>query len=143
MSGTTIPIEHWGRDHWTTFAYMANRIINYSGVLDKERMRCNPNSHPYFAHRGTTPPFPLTRLMGMEPPPDHDDWSCLEDAEAIGLIEDLGTGLNPRFAFTELGWAVWHAFDRHIAANPTKWSSTFDGWKSILAEQEATVGPTG
>ena len=37
------------------------------------------------------------------PGPDYDEWDCLEDAEAEGLIENVGTGINPIYRMTDRG----------------------------------------
>jgi hypothetical protein len=41
-----------------------------------------------------------TRLRNDVELSDHDDWDCLDDAEAAGLIESAGTGINPTYKLT-------------------------------------------
>jgi len=71
-------------------------------------MRCDPKRHPLLAHAdllgvlhdgGKYP----TRLKGGVELQDHDDWDCADDLETAGLIENIGTGANPRFRMTTEG----------------------------------------
>ena len=86
-----IPIARWGQDHWSTLAYLETRVTDGRGLIDNPRMRCNPRLHRHFAHVCTFtgkphdgPEYP-TRLKDGEID-HHDDWSCLEDMVAAGLI---------------------------------------------------------
>ena len=47
-----------------------------------------------------------TRLTGGEELPDHDDWDCCEDLEEAGLLKTEGSGINPVYGLTDLGWEV-------------------------------------
>ena len=86
-----IPIDQWGQDHWSTFAYLETRAVDDRGLIDNRKMRCNPRLHREFAHGGgytgmlcDGSKYP-TRLKDGEID-RHDDWSCLEDMVAAGLI---------------------------------------------------------
>lgn len=103
----TTAIELWGKDHWSTLAYVESRVINQHlvenpsvGALGFEHMRCNTDTHPLLArsHHGYVPrwdPNWGTRLKGFqdrESTPelillDHDDWDCLDDMADAGLVE--------------------------------------------------------
>lgn len=103
---TAVPMHRWGKDHWTTFAYVETRWVDHHGMLDHDRMRCDRQRHPafYSAKRRTTAlgsdadgaRYP-TRLKTEAPGPDgcwgaaklagHDDYDCLNDAIIEGLIE--------------------------------------------------------
>lgn len=120
----SIEPSRWGGDHWSTYAYIANRILDYKGVPDRTHMRCDPNLHPGLANvspfgsivDGSKHP---TRLKGGGTVSPHDDWSCAEDIEAAGLIEWRGTGINPVFVFTDLGYEVWALLYRYKAEGRT------------------------
>ncbi len=106
----TIPVEQFGRDHWSTLAYIECLCVDNDGVPNRERMRCNPKQHPGLAHHSGTgwQKTYSTRLAGhtLEKPVQqdgHDDWHCADDLEAAGLIEQIGTGGNPAFAMTDKG----------------------------------------
>lgn len=86
-----VSIARWGQDHWSTFAYLETRAVDGRGLVDNPRMRCNPRLHRHFAdvdpftgkpHDGSKYP---TRLKDGEIE-QHDDWACLEDMVAAGLI---------------------------------------------------------
>ena len=123
-----IPMSKWGKDHWSAFGYAETCAVDSKGVLDKERMRCNPKIHPAQANQCNMPGFPdaekesPTRLKGWtkELPNkniarQHDDWSCLEDAEEAGLLKVEGTGMYPVIRFTTLGQSVAGRLREHKA----------------------------
>jgi len=113
MPSAPIPMSQWGKDHWSTFAYIETRITDHKGVPNKQHMRCDPKLHPAHAHEGSHmgPPAP-TRLRDGELP-NHDDWSCLEDAEAAGLLTNNGTGMFPVYVLTDKGGEVTDALRKH------------------------------
>jgi hypothetical protein len=89
VPGGGIPIEQFGKDHWSTFAYLETCAADHGGVVSNARMRCHPRLHREFAYdRGfginDGSAYP-TRLKdgALE---NHDDWSCLEDMAAAGLL---------------------------------------------------------
>ena len=128
-----VPREQWGRDHESTMIFVESVVVDYGGALrspDYERMRCNPDVHPGFAtgrqegswrdaeERGEEPSLRYgTRLKGHTSATphvkvNHDDWSCIEDFEREGLIENLGTGIRPLWKLTEEGWEYAHGLRR-------------------------------
>ncbi len=115
-----VPMSKFGKDHWSTFGYIECRIVDHGGIPDRNHMRCDPERHPGLAgsranYSGERKKYP-TRLAGdNEFLPDHDDWDCAYDLEAVGLLEDLGTGVNPVFQLTELGHTVAAALRKHKA----------------------------
>ena len=114
-----IPIEDWGKDHWSTFLYAEGRCVDYKGVLNKEHMRCDPAVHPAQANSANALSRPgkisPTRLKDDTVESAHDDWSCLEDAEAAGLIANDGSGVNPRYVLTDRGWELAGRLRRYVA----------------------------
>lgn len=98
-----IPIEKWGSDHWSTFAYIETRCVDHDGAPDVRHMRCDRDLHPQFSHAGCDngTKYP-TRYKGGELA-DHDDWSCMDDCELVGLVENKGTGLHRVYKLTALG----------------------------------------
>lgn len=114
-----IPIELWGKDHWSTLAYLETCAVDYRGLVDNRRMRCNPRLHRKFAHfdylgvivDGSRYP---TRTKTGEIQ-RHDDWSCLEDLVAAGLIkaywrvrypEQIAGGAQAKIELTALGLKI-------------------------------------
>lgn len=116
VTAPPIPIADWGRDHWSTFAYIETRIVDHKGVPQREHMRCNNKIHGQFGHRGGCSSLYPTKLREGEAT-DHDDWSCLDDAEAAGLLENISTGLHPVYKLTERGFAVAGQLRRHKAGD--------------------------
>jgi hypothetical protein len=123
-----IPMEQWGKDHWTTFAYLETCAVDNKGVVGREQMRCDPDIHPGLANRANSlfrTKYP-TRLKGYFKPDgtkdesvvvaDHDDWSCFEDMVAAGLMEWNGTGINPVVKFTPEGHKIAGQLREHRAS---------------------------
>ncbi len=113
-----VPVAIWGEDHWSTFAYIATRVGG-DGEPDKNKMRTDVDRHPGLAgqhmaylHAVDTTKYP-TRLKGGVALTDHDDWDCVEDAIAAGLLLWGGTGLHPVFALTDRGWVVLREIVTH------------------------------
>lgn len=112
-----VPIEMFGKDHWSTFAYIETRIVDHKGVPVRDHMRTDVDRHPGLLGDtqsmhgiGTRPgdkKYP-TRLKGGVDLKDHDDWDCVDDLAKAGLLEIHGTGINPMYKMTELGWKVAH-----------------------------------
>ena len=116
--GDYIPVERWGRDHWSTFAYLETRVVDGNGLIDNRKMRCAARLHREFAHVDPV----LGRLQdgGKHPTrlkdgeiENHDDWSCLEDMVEAGLIEAWWTpnplnrpfgGAKAKIELTEMGF---------------------------------------
>jgi hypothetical protein len=114
-----IPVSKWGRDHWSTLAYVETRCVDYDGVIRNERMRCNPRVHREFMHGGDGRNHP-TILAGGETVDRHDDWSCLEDAAAAGFVEVefdtddcLFGDAMAKVRMTDLGWEVVAKLRKH------------------------------
>jgi len=116
----SVPIEKFGKDHWSVFAYIETLCVDGHGVPDTRRMRTDIDRHP-----GLTNWHPInrpdlnqkypTRLKGMVELPNHDDWDCAEDLEEAGLIKNIGTGINPRYKLTEKGFTVASFLRKHKA----------------------------
>ena len=86
-----VPGTDWGQDHWSTFAYLETRAVDGKGIIDNTKMRCNARLHREFANTGRGIPidgakYP-TLLAGGVKLEKHDDWSCLEDMVAAGLVK--------------------------------------------------------
>jgi len=89
--------EKFGKDHWSLLAYVETLVVD-NQPIDRRRMRCNPTTHPLltapYQHKRWEPQWG-TRLKGYfdahdkaaHQLPEHDDWDCLEDLDAAGLVE--------------------------------------------------------
>lgn len=123
-----VHFSRWGKDHWSTLAYVECRAVDDGGVLDNRRMRTNPRLHRTlvgvtFGQMQDGSAYP-TRLKDGEIEP-HDDWSCLEDMAAYGLLNMYVRTTNDREVFgcdqakvelTEVGQIVAAELREHKAS---------------------------
>lgn len=109
-----IPIEMWGRDHWSTLAYAVTQMVECSGfqVGFDPRMRANRRHFRVMWEECPRPkrsapatsfgygPLPVgkygTRLADGSEVDGHDDWCCLQDMAKAGLFAALDEGGAPR-----------------------------------------------
>ena len=92
----TVPIQEWGRDHWSLLAYIETLCVESInggvGEIDKRRIRCNPKRHPLHAvmlygDPRTWKPDYGTRLSGF--------WKTGEEHRG-GLGEGNGKTTDPK-----------------------------------------------
>ncbi|KKM68377.1 hypothetical protein LCGC14_1461380 [marine sediment metagenome] len=108
MPKTFVPIHKFGKDHWSTFAYIDTRIMDYKGEPDRNHMRTDAKRHPGLTHDFSDLPdkeYPTILKGGVELS-NHDDWDCLEDCQEAGLLEIHGTGIYPVYILTDSGRQV-------------------------------------
>ncbi len=90
MTGPRIPLNRWGKDHWSTLAYLETRAVDAAGVIKNANMRTNIKRHPLFVARGRLAPptdggqYPTSYKDGEMN--NHDDWDCLDDMVQTGLL---------------------------------------------------------
>jgi len=107
-----ISIEAFGRDHWSTLAYIETVCVDNSGVPARDRMRVNQERHPGLVGEQQARSCVKwqdsysTRLKGNTRVKGHDDWDVADDLAAAGLIEINGTGLHPVFKMTDFGHVI-------------------------------------
>lgn len=117
-----VPPQQWGKDHLSTLAYIGYVIVHCNGIPDNNRMRTDADLNPALVgpllarETGMVRKKYPTRLAGGLERANHDDWSCLEDMEEAGLLKWEGTGINPLFVFTDIGWKVHAELEKHVAA---------------------------
>ncbi len=106
-----IPIETWGKDHWSTLAYVETVMVECAGFqigLDP-RMRTNRRHYRVLSERCRSPKRPGggarsshslavvmrpehgSRLKDGEVMEGHDDWMCLQDMAEAGFFT-VGAG---------------------------------------------------
>lgn len=108
-----VPIKFWGKDHWSTLVYVETCVVDGQGELSPQRMRCDSKRHPekVYGLRDLPPGEYPTMLFGGVLLDDHDDWDCLKDMEAEGLLE-IAWAINV-VALTDRGFAAAHALRKH------------------------------
>lgn len=140
-----VPMEQWGKDHWTTLLYLETRCVDHGGVIRNENMRCDARLHRPLAH--TTFGALVdgsrykTRLQdGEQVEGRHDDWSCIEDMIAAGLVrawartdegkreESVFGYMEARVELTEQGWAT--------AAKLRRWRAKGNGTAAFRTDAE-------
>lgn len=87
------PVEpsRFGADHWSTFGYVETRTVDHRGTLEHAHMRCHGARHPVMLNAKVCGSFDArdfpTQLADEQTLPDHDDYDCLDDLIAAGLLE--------------------------------------------------------
>ena len=126
-----IPMEKWGRDHWSTFAYIETVCVDGFGAPELRKVQCNIGRHPeliYYMPMTGEPqdgtPYPI-RLADGETVQDYDEWDCIDDMVVEGLLLPIGSGLTPRFKMTDKGMEWAGRIRAHKAAGGS--FSTFAG----------------
>ena len=107
-----ISMERWGHDHWSVLGYLETRIVDNHGVIRNQQMRCTTRLHRAFAHAVDGAAHPTRLREGVVE--NHDDWSCLEDMVAAGLVVAEFRQMNnvffgsseARVRFTPLGQQI-------------------------------------
>lgn len=105
-----VPPERWAKDHWRTLAYIETVIVECGGfevgfdprmrqcrqhfrIMNKECPRPKRNDHPRIG-------IPMdsehgTLLSDGSRIGGHDDWHCVQDLAASGLIEQRPEEIEP------------------------------------------------
>lgn len=87
-----VPRELWGRDHWSTLAYIETKLVDGNGyrVQFDPRMRQNRRHFRVLAGRKSEgipmSPEHGTSLSDDTYLPWHDDWCCVQDMLKAGLF---------------------------------------------------------
>ena len=93
-----IPMDDWGKDHWSTFAYAATRCVDNCGALNRNHLRMDGDSYP-------------TRLKSGKTVDGHNDTDCVRDCQEEGLL----TYNPPMVVLTDKGWDAWLQLQKHKA----------------------------
>ena len=106
MRHSPVPMQMWGKDHWSTLLYIECRAVDNKGKLDRRQMRCDSDLHPMLdANARILGPdrkkYP-TLLKDKTKILNHDDWSCIEDMQAVGLLSCGALGAS--IMLTNKGW---------------------------------------
>lgn len=96
--------ELFGRDHWSTLAYLETRIVDHKGAIEHDHMRCSAKRHPFLVNAGKRSgviggsdgsKYPtrikvateMDWVWGVKEVFDHDDYDCVADLIGAGLVE--------------------------------------------------------
>ncbi len=143
-----VPLEHFGEDHWSQIGYMDSVIVECAGfqVGYDPRMRQGRRHTRVMSEQCRRPKRPTNPAMGMvmedrystrlksgDQVSGHDDWHCVQDMIAAGLmgiinpevsggVESDADKMEPGviLTFTKQGWDVAHQLRQH-KANGGRW----------------------
>lgn len=92
-------LEQFGVDHWSVLLLVEDTAVNHGGYVHhlSDHMRRMSRRLRTTLHDGTQAPV------------DHDDWSCLADLGAEGLVNEIDGGkplFDQRVSLTTYGWYV-------------------------------------
>ena len=100
----SIELTRWGKDHWCTFAYVETCCVDSHGRPNAHRVQTNHARHPFMGNPFDGEKYSIRLANGEElPGEDYDEWDCLDDMEAYGLLENLGTEINRQYRLTHVG----------------------------------------
>lgn len=123
VEGTTeprIPRERWGKSHERVLLYIETVCVDHGGRPDPRRMTQNPARTPPMGNPGGWDDKYSSMLKDGTKVLGHDDWCCVEDLIAAGLLHCDGTGGQPVYVLTDLGWDVAGHLRRQRAENGRK-----------------------
>lgn len=107
--------DEFGKDHASLLAYVEGRCVDHGGCLERRHLMGNPERHPWVGTGLTWQPEYGTFLKNGKRLPKHDDWDCLEDLGAAGLLSIVSTA-NLVVGLTEKGIETAHRIRRHKIA---------------------------
>jgi hypothetical protein len=112
-----IPINKWGKDHWSLLGYLFVRQID-GQMIKHENLRCNGKEHPLlYQNKRTICEWKSsygTRLNDKTQLDEHDDWDCLDDMENEGLV-DIISLINGFYKLTDKGINIGKELMAHKA----------------------------
>lgn len=109
-------IEQFGKDHWSVFAYSECCCVDSNHRLDNRRLRVNEAKRPIRSNGlGWDGKYGTRVKQGGIPDSSHDDIDCLDDLEKAGLIEQIGTLINPAVRLTKKGMRIAAKLRQHKA----------------------------
>jgi hypothetical protein len=111
-----VSVANFGKDHWSTLAYIETACVDHDGKISEEKMRCNPQTHREYClgRRAHWNDQLGTRLNDSSVLPKHDDWDCLIDLSEAGYIETYDA-FTSSVKLTDKGWTVAHQLRRYLA----------------------------
>lgn len=104
-----IPLRRFGKDHWSLLLYIESRCVDGNGKLESRCLR--DRSRPGWVGSYATIAKSGQKISG------HDDWNCIIDLEAAGLIRAIES-LDSAAAFqiTPEGWKLVSRLRQNRAA---------------------------
>lgn len=105
-----IPMNKWGRDHWSTLAFVATVMADRGQFVMTGDARMRSNRKNFQAMPSTNGIVMRkehgSRLSDGSSVEDHDDWCCIQDFAAEGLLTVEEIDVGERFRFSNKGQAL-------------------------------------
>jgi hypothetical protein len=146
-------MSEWGKDHWSTFAYLETRAVDHKGYIDSRHMRGG-----FYTKLGEEDKYP-TRLRGYDGTDpsrlsgvmrrggyaetrlvfNHDDYDCVDDMIAEGLVEP-----HPDTVSTS-GRVAWHEINNRRYRDSKgrfkheNWRARYENHRFILTDKGHVV----
>lgn len=120
MASEHISRERWGKDHWSTLAYLGTCAMD-GRPFKPEKMRCNPATHLGYLARVQVGFLPDAKpewkptwgtILADGRLDDHDDYDVCDDLEREGLAEFFSYA-NGTFTLTDAGLDMVREITRH------------------------------
>jgi sulfate adenylyltransferase subunit 1 (EFTu-like GTPase family) len=139
-----IPMNLWGKDHWTTLAYIETVMVDCGGfqIGRDARMKSNRRNFRVMAedcpkpkrvggNAGMAIVMKLehsTKLNDGSVIDNHDDWCCIQDMAEAGLLTLHQHEIEPGVVihFSELGRDVANKLREHKASGGNFAAFRFD-----------------
>lgn len=150
-----IPVNAWGKDHWSTLAYVDHIMTECAGfqVGQDGRMRSNRRHYRVMAEapRPRRPSHPHvgvvmapehgSRLKDGTVVANHDDWCCLQDMAQEGVFTDGPDAVQPgaTLHFSAKGKALADGLREHKQQGGK--FATYEPSKDVLAMGSARPAP--
>lgn len=124
-----IPMDLWGKDHWSLLAYISCVMEEFAGfqVGFDGRMRQNRRNFRIMKEQAPVPKRVnncmgivmkedySTRLKNGVVARDHDDWCCVQDMATAGLFQETVEKVEPNkiLHFSDKGIQISNALRVH------------------------------
>lgn len=114
-----IPLSNWGKDHWSTLAYIETVMIDRGvfPVAGDPRMRSNRRNYRIMpTDFGVCMPIDQGSVLSDGTiVKGHDDWCCIQDFAAEGLLnkKEEEIDLGAKLKLSDLGISLTHKLREH------------------------------
>jgi hypothetical protein len=145
-----IPPQDWGKDHWSTLAYLETVMVDCGGfqVGRDPRMRANRRNFRVMAEMCPNPQRAglntASRAVAMDRSngsrlrdgsvvDNHDDWCCVQDMAEAGLFRTGVEGVEPKRVLK------LSALGLKVCAELRAWKAGGGQLKDFVSKQIAAV----
>lgn len=122
--------QQFGKDHWSTLAFLETQIVDKNFPIDLKRLRVNDTKRAFSNGASFHEKISMwsndysTKLKDGSRESGHDDIDVIDELEEKGYIKNNGTHINIYPLLTDKGWKVCNAIREHKGNGGS--FSTFD-----------------